>query len=104
MPRLVWSDTALRDLTRLYDFLAEKNRGSAPRAIRAIRLGGDKICEYPEIGRQVIGFPSTVRERVIAFGGASYVVRYLVGQDEVVILAIRHGREDGYGVGPPFAG
>jgi hypothetical protein len=39
MPRLIWSETALMDMTRLHDFLAAKNRAAAkrqfPKSVRA---------------------------------------------------------------------
>ena len=39
MPRLKWSLAALRDVTRLHDFLVPKSRDAAKRAVAAIRQG-----------------------------------------------------------------
>jgi plasmid stabilization system protein ParE len=36
MPRLIWSPAALRDVSRLHRFLAEKTMQAAQRAVRRI--------------------------------------------------------------------
>ena len=40
--------------------------------------------------------PTEFRECVIEFGSGSYVALYRYDGKEVVILAVRHGREAGY--------
>ena len=94
MPRLKWSQNALRDITRLYDFLSPKNRDAAKRAIKAIRV---KILgRNPELGRPIEEMPTEFREWIIEFGQGAYVVLYRFDGKEIVLLAIRHGREAGY--------
>jgi len=96
MPRLKWSSNSLRDVARLYDFLAPKNPDAAKRAIKAIRLGLKLLGKHPEMGRPVEELPSEFREWVIEFGSGAYVALYRYDGKEVVILAVRHGREAGY--------
>jgi plasmid stabilization system protein ParE len=96
MPRLKWSQNALRDVTRLYDFLSPKSRDAARRAIKAIREGVRILSKNPEIGRPVDELPTEFREWIIEFGQGAYVVLYRFDGKEVVLLAIRHGREAGY--------
>jgi len=96
MPRLKWTPAALSDLARLHAFLAEKNPDAAKRAIRAIRHGVKILGKHPEIGRPVEGMLPGFRERVIPFGQRGYVSIYFADEREVLILAVRHGREDGY--------
>ena len=96
MPRLVWNPAALRDMDRLHDFLASKNKGAAQRAVRAIRLAVKTLRLHPEIGRPVEGELVELREWVVEFGQGSYVVLYRTDGDEVVLLGVRHRREDGY--------
>lgn len=96
MPRLSWSDGALRGILRHHDFLASSNRGAARRVVKAIRAGVKAIVDYPEIGRPAEGVPDDVREWVINFGGSAYVALYRFADGTVFILAVRHGREDGY--------
>ena len=96
MPRLKWSPHSLRDMVRLYDFLAPKSRDAAKRAVKAIRQGVKLLGKHPEMGRPVEDLPEDFREWVIEFGSGAYVVLYRYDGREIVILAIRHGREAGY--------
>ena len=99
MPRLIWSQGALRDVDRLYQFLAEQNPDAAKRAARTIRRGVRILAGHPEAGRLVDDLPNQFREWVIEFGQSAYVVLYHHGLTEVVLLAVRHGREAGYQAG-----
>jgi plasmid stabilization system protein ParE len=96
MPRLRWSEPALRDVARLHDFLFPKSRDAAKRAVKAIRQGIKALAKHPEIGRLVDEIPPEFRQWVIEFGHGAYVALYHYDGKEVVILAIRHGREVGY--------
>jgi plasmid stabilization system protein ParE len=96
VPRLIWSPAALRDVARLHDFLAPKARAAAKRAVATIRQGVKLLAEHPEIGRPVDEMPPEFREWPIGFGAAGYVVLYRYEGLEVVIVAVRHGREAGY--------
>ena len=96
MPRLVWSENALRDLARLRDFLAVNSRSAAQRAVTRIRLGVRPLARDPEIGRLIEDMPPDYREWIVEFGRSAYVVRYQLVGNQVIVMAIRHGREDGY--------
>jgi plasmid stabilization system protein ParE len=54
------------------------------------------LARFPEIGRPVEELPTEFREWVIEFGSGAYVALYRYDSKEVVILAVRHGREAGY--------
>jgi len=95
MPRLRWSEAALRDVGRLHDFLALKSQEAAKRAIQSIRHGVKSLGQFPQMGRPVDELPPEFREWIIEFGQGAYVVLYRYDGKEVVILAVRHGREDG---------
>ncbi|MGA7080885.1 MAG: type II toxin-antitoxin system RelE/ParE family toxin [Terriglobales bacterium] len=96
MPRLKWSQPALLDVARLHAFLAPKSRDAAKRAIKEIRQGVKVLAKHPEVGRPVDELPAEFREWVIEFGSGAYVALYHYDGKEIVILAIRHGREAGY--------
>jgi plasmid stabilization system protein ParE len=96
MPRVRWTPQSLRDVARLHDFLASKSRDAARRAVRAIRQGVKLLGSHPEAGRPVEELPEEFREWVIEFGSGAYVALYRYDGKEVVILAVRHGRESGY--------
>ena|SRR6266478_2197242 len=104
MPRLRWSQRALLDVARLHAFFvtAPKSRDAAPpvgkRAVKAIRPGVKALARHPQSGRPVEELPPEFREWVIEFGHGAYIALYHYHYDgkQIVILAIRHGREAGY--------
>jgi plasmid stabilization system protein ParE len=96
MPPLKWSQRSLRDIGRLYEFLAAKNPDVAKRAVKAIRQGLRQLARHPEMGRPVEELPEEFREWVVEFGSGAYLTLYRHDGKEVVILAIRHGREERY--------
>lgn len=93
MPRLIWSAAALRDVSRLHRFLLAKDPGAAKRAIKAIRDGVKLLERHPSAGRPLAGLSTAFREWPVEFGAGTYVVRYRIEDDEVVLLAVRHSRE-----------
>lgn len=98
MPRLIWSPSALRDVQRLYRFLATKNMDAAKRAVGAIRAGMKSVEHQPGIGRPVADMEPEYREWLIEFGASGYVARYRIDGDTAVVLTVRHQKEAGYEV------
>lgn len=96
MPRLRWSQAALRDVARLYNFLAPKSSEAASKAVGTIRKGMKALGKHPEIGRPFDDLPPEFREWIIEFGSGAYLALYHYSGKEVVILAVRHSREAGY--------
>ncbi len=96
MPRIKWSLPAYSDLARLHAFLEPMSRDVANRAIRTIQQGVKPLGKHPEMGRLIEDMSPDVREWVIEFGQRSYVARYQYDGKQVIIMAIRHGREDGF--------
>jgi len=96
MPRLRWSQPALADVARLHAFLTPKSGDAAQRAVKTIRQGVKALAKHPGIGRPVEDLPPEFREWVIEFGQGVYLALYHDDRKEVVILAVRHGREAGY--------
>lgn len=96
MSRLIWSPQALRDVQRLYRFLAVHNLDAARRAVTAIRQGVKVLGQQSGIGRPIADMEPEYREWLIDFGDSGYVVLYRLASDEVIILAVRHQREVGY--------
>lgn len=81
------------DLVRLFTFLAERDPRTAARALRAIRKGLSMAAQMPYSCRRA-GPRTPLRESVISFGQAGYVAIFEVAEDHVLVLAIRHQRED----------
>ena len=88
---------AERDLLRLYDFLLEKDLGAAGRAFAAIEEAARLLRYSPFSCRKVTRHDPFLRELVIPFGSAGYVVLFQIdAHDTVTILAVRHQREEDY--------
>jgi len=96
MPQLIWSPPPLRDVERLYHFLAEKNPDAARRAAKAIREGMKILADQPGVGRPVEDMDPKFREWLIPFGDSGYVSLYQFDGEPAVVLAVRHQREAGY--------
>jgi plasmid stabilization system protein ParE len=96
MSQLIWSPAALRDVERLYKFLAEKNPEAARRAAKYISEGMLILRDQPGVGRPVDDMEPEFREWFITFGDSGYVSLYRFDGATAVILAIRHQREAGY--------
>ena len=97
MPRVILSARAQGDIVRLRNFLLEKDINAAKRAVLAIREAFLPLKQSPVIGRPVEDHPE-LRELIIDFGARGYLAmyRYEPANDAVVILAIKHQREDDY--------
>ena len=95
MPRLIWSQPALRDVQRLYRFLAANHPQAAQRAVKALRLGVRVLGQQPGIGRPIEDMAPEFREWIIDFGDSGYIARYRIDPDVITILAVRHQKEAG---------
>jgi addiction module RelE/StbE family toxin len=96
MPPLIWTPSALRDIRRLHQFLAEKSPEAAQRAVKTIREAVNILAKHPESGRPVEEMLPGFRELIVGFGQSAYVTLYQYDGAQIVILAVRHGRESGY--------
>ena len=51
------------------------------------------LAKHPQSGRPIEELPPEFREWVIEFGHGAYVAPYHYDGKEIVMLAVRHGRE-----------
>jgi toxin ParE1/3/4 len=86
--KLEFSRSAVEDLIRLRDFIAENDSQAAERISLRLRQAIGKLMLYPDIGRPVMEL-----ENVREFIAGNYVVRYLREEDTVLVLRIWHGKE-----------
>lgn len=95
--RVRYTKAAREDLRRLYAFLLEHDLKAARRALDAIGKGIELLQEFPFTCRKAAPDNPFLRELVISFGAAGYIVLFEIEDDETVtILAVRHQREDDY--------
>ena len=88
---LRFSPEAIDDLVRLREFIEENNPSAAQRIANELLLGMEKLKVYPEIGLKVERAFEPQRIRDLFIG--KYTIRYLIGDGEIVVLRLWHGRE-----------
>jgi toxin ParE1/3/4 len=72
--------------------LTINNPEAAKRALRAIFAAIERLQEFPNLGQPTED--SDIRQIVIRFGNAGYVVRYAILESgDVLVLRLWHGRE-----------
>jgi toxin ParE1/3/4 len=86
--KLHYSATAVRDLKRLHEFIAEKNPSAAKRYSQQLLKQLQGLVLQPHQG-QVLEAEQSVRELV----ARNYIVRYQIKENELIILKIWHGKE-----------
>ena len=96
------SPTAEADLERLFEFLLDRAQATedldrAQLAIDAVRaIAQQQLAMTPFSFRKAAQNP-TQRELIIPFGSSGYVALYeIVSASKVVVLAVRHQREEDY--------
>ena len=91
------AEAAQRNLERLFEFLAERDLNAAIRARAAIEKAYEFAETMPFACRKADDANPFLRELIIPFGRAGYVVLFEIESDELVtVLAIRHQREDDF--------
>ena len=84
-------EAAWEDFGRLLDFLAPKSPAAASRARAALQKAISSLDELAERGRPTK--TRGVRELVVPFGSAAYVITYRLEGERVVVARLHHSRE-----------
>lgn len=89
--RVSYSPESIDDLIRLRDFIKDKNPVAAQRIANELLDGINKLKLFPKIGLPVFraADPQSIRDLYIG----NYTVRYLIGNNEIYILRLWHGKE-----------
>jgi plasmid stabilization system protein ParE len=93
MSEVIWLPEALEDVQRLRLFLVDKNPTAAASAGRVLQDGAKLLASFPEAGYPM-NDGTDRRELFLPFGASSYVLRYLIDGQTVVIVRVWHGREN----------
>ena len=90
---ILFSPDAAADLERVREFLDINNPEAAKRALRGIFAALEKLEAFPDLGRPTEDVD--IRQIVICFGAAGYIVRYTVLPEsgDILVLRLWHGRE-----------
>jgi len=89
--RLVWSDSSLADLRRLYRFLEPKSRRAAANALDEIRAGARQLVSHPRMGEHLDEYGEGEVRRIFI---SDYELRYGVNSDFIQVIRVFHMRED----------
>jgi toxin ParE1/3/4 len=89
---LRFAPEVIEDLVRLREFIKKNNPTAAQRIARDLLSGMEKLKVFPEIGLKVDRAFEPRRIRDLYIG--NYTVRYLIGDGEIVVLRLWHGKEN----------
>ena len=92
MPTLLWLPEAKSDIARLHEFLHEKSSNAAQRMVDVLLQGADQLLSFPEIGK-LLEDELQRRELFLSFGAGSYVLRYRLDKENIVVMRVWHSRE-----------
>jgi addiction module RelE/StbE family toxin len=93
MSQIVWTEIAIDDLNRHYDFIKLNNPDAAARAVQAIVSSGESLQDNPRRGA-IVDEIAGLRKLLVAFGKYGYTIHYVILEDDVIILRVYHGREN----------
>lgn len=86
-----WTDEALQDLERVYEFRAMVNKQSAKRLAQSLKDASKDLMNNPHIGGRLEEYgPREVRRLIVG----SYEMRYEIQGEMIAIVRLWHTRED----------
>ena len=89
--KISWTNKALSDLARLYEFLAPVNKPAAARIVQNLASAPNLLLTNPRIGERLEEFdPREVRKLLIQH----YEMRYEIQESTIYILRLWHTREN----------
>lgn len=88
---LKWTNKAVSDLSRLYEFLAPANKKAAAHAIQALTRAPNILLSSPRIGEQLFEFESQEVRRILT---GNYEIRYEIRNSTIFVLRVWHTREN----------
>lgn len=88
---LKWTNKALSDISRLYEFLAVVNQPAAARTVQQLTAASTTLLVNPRIGERLEEFkPRDVRRIQVG----QYEMRYEIVDSTLYLLRLWHTRED----------
>ena len=90
---IVWLPGASRDVGRLRNFIKSENPRAAQRAAKRITEGVMILSENPGAGVPIENLMD-YRDLTLSFGSGEYIIRYREEPQRVVIIRVRHSKEE----------
>jgi len=88
--KLKWTNKALSDIARLYEFLKPVNQQAAAQTVQSLTKAPEKLLMNPRIGEQLFEFESREVRRIVI---NHYELRYEIQTSTIYILRLWHTRE-----------
>ena len=89
--RFVWTEPAIEDLNRVYEFLISVNQPAAERVVQTLVSAPVNLVTNPQSGAYLSVFePREVRRLILG----NYELRYELKDEIVHILRVWHTREN----------
>ena len=90
--KIKYSPESIDDLTRVVEFIENKNPYAVRRIAIDLQEGVDRLKQFPEIGLPVLkaNDPEKIRDLYIK----DYTVRYLINEDIIYVLRVWHNKEN----------
>lgn len=92
---IIWLPDAAKDVARLREFIQNKNPSAAARAARRIQEATQILGDNPQAGKPAEDL-LPYRELFVPFGQGNYIIRYREENQRVVIVRVRHSKEEGF--------
>ena len=90
--KIIWSLTSRRKIDEIVDYIAADNLDAALALVEQIETRVQRLKKHPRSGRMAPALNNEmVREIVVQ---SNYIVVYELKNDHIVILTIRHSRQD----------
>jgi len=89
--KITYTPEAVSDLTRLREFIEQKNPKAAQRIAAELIQGITQLKEFPYMGFEVAEAPDPKVIRDLVLG--KYIARYFVYEKKVHILRLWHHKE-----------
>ena len=90
--KLVYTEKAITDLKRLREFITLHNPIAAAKVAKELVEKITLLPDFPHIGLPVKQAPLPDSVRDMIFG--SYIVRYSIHPNTIIVLRLWHGREN----------
>lgn len=88
--KIVWTDKALQDVVRLYEFLSPVNPNAAAKIVQNLVTTAGRLVRFPRLGERLDLYDPREVRRIFA---GQYEIRYELAQETIFILRLWHGRE-----------
>ena len=85
LSEVIWTDPALDHLDAIQTYIEQFNLRAARQVADGLKAAGNSLANFPHRGRRVPG--TELRELVAAY---SYIIRYYIDGNRIVILRVRH--------------